>query len=261
MTVFGVCIDDYTRKEIISHIEEYLSSDTFHQIATINPEFLLRARKNEVFQHTLNACDLRIPDGVGIKVAAHILQMKCRFTDLFSHSRNLCLIPHTQQLSVYPGIDLMWKTLAIANQRGLSVFLVANKFGLSMWEDAAIEIKKEYPDLKVDGINMDPDAIDSLDSIILSPYNLVFCNFGAPQQEYFLSRLRDAKMSSIRVTIGVGGSFDYISGKVKRAPRWMQICGLEWFYRLMKQPLRFFRIIRAVILFPLLIFFTQSNEK
>lgn len=263
MTVFGVCIDDFTRKEIVVQMEEYLHSDTYHQIATINPEFLLRARKNEQFKHVLNGCDLRIPDGVGIKVAGFILEIKHHFKDYFTQSVHSCLIPHKRQLNVYPGIDLMWKALSIANDDHLSVFLVANRDGLSKWKETAHSIKEKFPNLTIDGIDIDPNSADEIDRIILSPYHLVFCNFGAPQQEYFLSTLRDVKMSSIRLTIGIGGSFDYISGNIKRAPQWMQKYGFEWLFRLIKQPLRIGRILRAVILFPLLTFFTstQNNDK
>ncbi len=82
---------------------------------------------------------------------------------------------------------------------------------------------------------------------------MVFCNFGAPLQEIFLYHLKDA--NQIRLAMGVGGSFDYVTGKRKRAPRWVQSIGMEWFWRLLLQPRRFFRTWNATVVFPFRVFF------
>jgi N-acetylglucosaminyldiphosphoundecaprenol N-acetyl-beta-D-mannosaminyltransferase len=88
----------------------------------------------------------------------------------------------------------------------------------------------------------------SLYNIQNTKYEILFCNFGAPHQEKFLNSLKSAK---IRLAMGVGGSFDYVTGKLQRAPRAMRIFGLEWLWRLILQPKRWRRIWNAVIVFPI----------
>ncbi len=253
-SIFGVRVDNLSKDSILKKIEGFLVSERFHQIATVNPEFLLEARKNERFHNILNRCELTVSDGIGLTIAfwKQGIKMKDR----------------------YPGIDLMWDILEQANRNNYKIFLVARKDGLSTWKETATAVKRKYPQLEIGGTNIDiinlNDVISNHESVIGSAIadevhiahpDLVFCNFGAPEQEYFLNSLRDAKIDSIRVVMGIGGSFDYITGKVARAPLWMQKSGLEWLYRLIKQPQRIVRIFKAIIIFPIIIIFSQNNDK
>jgi len=238
MQILGIRIDNLTKKEILEKIEFFLNepksclpAGRFHQIATINPEFILEAKKNKEFRKVLSVCDLNVADGSGIFFAFLRFgkKLKCRFA----------------------GVDLMDEILKIAEGRGLTVFLAINKYGLSSFEEIKKALLKLYPGLLINGTDMDPStslrfAQDDKNNIVA---DILLVNFGAPHQEIFLNSQKNDK---INLAMGVGGSFDYLTGKVPRAPKWMRKIGLEWLFRLIIEPqYRFKRIFRAIIIFPL----------
>jgi len=239
--ILGIKIDNLKKKEILEKIESFLSNEHFYQIATINPEFILEAQKNKEFKNILNNCDLNIADGMGVKLAfwRHGKSLKCRMT----------------------GIDLMLKILEIANKKQLGIFLIANKNGLSTWEETAEAIKTKFPNINIEGENINCHSCESRNPVSNSKVStldsrlrgndrdlIIFCNFGAPYQEIFLNSLKN---DTIGLAMGVGGSFDFLTEKIKRAPRWMCQLGLEWFWRLLLQPQRWKRIFNAVVIFPI----------
>lgn len=233
--ILGIKIDNLTKIEIQQKVESFLMEDNFHQIATINPEFILAAQENSEFRNILNSCDLNIADGFGIKLA------------FWRYGKNL-----KYRLA---GIDLMLKILQFANVKKLSVFLAANKNGLSSWEETRDAILKTYPNLEITGENIDTKksykffgCAKSGEARQVSSCEILFCNFGTPYQEIFL---RSQKGGKIRLAMGVGGSFDYLTGKTLRAPKFLRQMGLEWLWRLVLQPKRWKRIWNAVIIFPL----------
>jgi N-acetylglucosaminyldiphosphoundecaprenol N-acetyl-beta-D-mannosaminyltransferase len=232
--IFNTRIDNLSRQNIFRTVDSFLESALFHQIATVNPEFLLLARKNTSFCETLNMCDLNIADGVGLHFAfwRKGKKLQARVT----------------------GADLMTYILQQAERKHLSVMCVVRKSGLSLWKDIRRAMKKQYPKLQIEGIVLNrTTSINMLRKEIqlkIKQSNIVLCNFGAPYQELFLSQLRNGS-SDIRIAMGVGGSFDFLTGKTKRAPKWMRAIGLEWLWRLLLQPWRFCRIWNAVIVFPL----------
>jgi N-acetylglucosaminyldiphosphoundecaprenol N-acetyl-beta-D-mannosaminyltransferase len=215
-----------TKKEILSRVSEFLNELKFHQIVTVNPEFILEAQKNEGFRNILNNSDLNIADGIGIKFAfwRYGKHLKCRMA----------------------GIDLVKKILKIASDGGLVIFLAANKDGLSTWEETRDAILKIYPNLVIDGANLGKN--DLAYKLKNNGYKLLFCNFGAPYQELFINY---QKNDTIRLAVGVGGSFDFLTGKTKRAPILVRKLGLEWSWRFLCQPNRWKRIWSAVIIFPI----------
>jgi len=241
MDILGVRINNFSKQEIFNKIFEFLNEEKFHQIATINPEFILNAQKDEQFRNILNSCDLNVADGIGISFAFWWLKekLKCRIA----------------------GIDLMQEILKIANEKKMKIYLATNGKGLSDFEETKDAILKKYPDLEINGANicchsgLDPESIEILKQVQNEKCEIVFCNFGAPFQEKFLS---GRKCDKIKLAIGVGGSFDYLTGKLKRAPKWMQIFGIEWFWRFMLQPKRIKRILNAVIVFPIKLIFYKK---
>lgn len=247
-TLLDVKIDNLKQEEIYQKIEFFLTENKFHQIATINPEFILEAQKDSAFKNILNGADLNVVDGIGIWFAY------LRFGKLLK--------------TRVTGIDLMLKILTLADQKKLGIFLVANQNGLSTWQETREAILKLYPNLKINGRNIDCHSEQSdsavkestLKNIRSLDYarddiincDIVFANFGAPFQEKFLNSLKNDK---IRIAMGVGGSFDFLTGKVRRAPKIMRQIGLEWFWRLVLQPQRWKRIWNAVIIFPIKVIF------
>ncbi len=233
MKILDVRVDNFEKKEILEKIESFLASDKMCQIATINPEFILEAQKDDEFKNILNNCDLNIADGVGIKFA------------FWRYGKNL-----KYRIA---GADLMEEILKGAGNRGLGVYLVADKNGLSAWEETAEAVKKKYQNIKIDGINLETlFPIGNKVSKLAINHEIVFCSLGAPFQEKFLHSLKSQENGKIRLIMGVGGSFDYLTGKIKRAPRWMRQLGLEWLFRLILEPrYRIKRIFNAVVIFPI----------
>ncbi|KKP68521.1 MAG: Glycosyl transferase, WecB/TagA/CpsF family [Candidatus Moranbacteria bacterium GW2011_GWE1_35_17] len=240
LKILGVKIDNLSKKEIIVKIEDFLNEDKLHQIATVNPEIILKAKEDGVLFNILNNADLCLADGTGIRFA---------FWRFGRHLRTRMT-----------GIDLMWKILEIANEKKLSVLLVANKGGLSTWQETREAILKVYPDIKISGVGVDPsaghfDRSTELASLNIkeghTTFDILFCNFGAPYQEKFIASL-NRWSSWARLAVGVGGSFDFITGKIMRAPKIMRIFGFEWSWRFLQEPrYRAKRILKAVIIFPL----------
>lgn len=234
MNILEVRIDNFSKKEILEKIESFLNDGNFHQVATINPEFILEAQKDDEFKNILNNSDLNVADGVGIWFAF------LRFGKLLK--------------ARIAGADLMHEILKMADEKKLAVFLAVNKNGLSSYKETRDVLSKKYPNIKFDGSDIDPMTTNYKPRTM--NYELLLCNFGAPYQEKFINSLKDAKIS---IAMGVGGSFDYITGKSKRAPKIMRIFGLEWLWRLIQKspdkPRRWKRIWNAVIVFPIKIIF------
>lgn len=228
MDILGVKIDNLEKEEIIARLNDFLKEDRFHQIATVNPEFILTAEKDQDFQVVLNECDLRVADGFGLRLAFWKggEKLKCRLA----------------------GADLMAEILKLAEEKNLGVFLAANQDGLSGWQETRDAILKKHPELKIGGMDLNR-KMPADTELKIENYEVVFCNFGAPFQEKFLHSLKTEKGGKIRLAMGVGGSFDYWTGKVRRAPKILQKLGLEWLWRLIRQPRRWKKIWNAVIVF------------
>ncbi len=230
--ILKVKINNLSRKEILKKIESFLDSEKFHQITTTNAEFILKAQKDGEFRKIINESDLSVADTISIWYAfiRHFNFLKCRIA----------------------GIDLMQEILKIAEKKNILIFLVARKDGLSSWRETRDAILKQFPDLGIEGTDVNEDLSEQWVMTHCSKNKkwIVFCNFGAPEQDKFIHSLRQFK-GRICLGVGVGGSFDFLTGKVQRAPKWMRVLGLEWIYRFFQQPNRWQRIFNAVIIFPI----------
>ena len=248
MYILGVRIDNLKKAEIIQKIYDFLDEPAFHQIATVNPEFILRAQKDAEFKNILNKSDLNVADGVGIWYA---------FLRHFGYLKNRIA-----------GIDLMQEVLEIADKKGLSLFLAIHKNGLSSFADIKEALNKRYPNIEISGDDINPRKSKKM--IAAVNHSLVFCNFGFPQQEKFINSLKNRRSANlqsrgfqgkIRLAMGVGGSFDFVTGKIKRAPKIMQQIGLEWLWRFIQEPrYRIKRIFNAVLVFPYKVIFSKQQN-
>lgn len=225
MKILGIPLDCLTQKEVKETLHKFLAEPRLHHITTVNPEFLLLAEKNTNFRTALLTADLRVVDGFGIVLAGLL---------------------RGRRISRFPGADLMAEILGIANEQKLSVALIVNKRGLSSFEEIQSAILQKYPAIKISGGNRDVSSYHT--SFTTNPASIILCNFGIPHQEIFLQNLK--YQDPMRIAMGVGGSLDYLTGKQKRAPRFLRIIGLEWLWRLIQQPKRWRRIWNAVIIFP-----------
>lgn len=212
-SVLGVNIDDITVDEAVKTVEDWLEKSEKHYIVTTNPEFLLIAQTDPKFKRILNNADLAVPDGNGLKIG----------TDIVCNT---------------PGIDLMEELCKMAAEKGATVGFLGSKVGVA--ELTAERLKKKYPKLKVtfasDGSRLLAPSLPKTD--------LLFVALGAPKQEFWIAENLDK--IPVKVAMGVGGSFDFISGKVPRAPKWLRDLRLEWLFRLIIQPWRIKRQIRLI---------------
>ena len=231
--ILGVKIDKLTGKEVLERVEEFLLSDSQHYIVTLNSEILLEAQKDEEYFHILNNADLSVVDGSGPKFAGLITG---------------------NNLERVPGADLTEKILRIAENKKIKIAVLNWDKGLSKKEDIEKALMKKYPDLKFVVENVKRDFADFAKTENLARLrefepDILFITLGAPDQEKFIYHNLN-KIPSAKLALGVGGSFDFISGKIKRAPLIFQKLGIEWFWRLIMQPWRWRRIYNAVIIFP-----------
>ncbi len=224
MHIFRIGIDNLSSADVLKQIEHWLTHEGFHRIATVNPEFLLLSEKNRAFRGALLSADLRVADGFGLRLP------------FFLAGETL--------IERIPGADLLPEILALAEEHRLTVGLMLDPGGLSSYELIKKSLLERYPDLSVAKF-----APEYLLGKLLAPYHIVFCNYGAPLQEIVLAGLKSAP-GNIRLAMGVGGAFDFLTGKVARAPKFLRNAGLEWAWRLWQQPKRWRRIWNAVVIFP-----------
>ena len=215
--ILGVKIDNLIIEEALRKVEGFLEDGQQHYIVTPNPEFLVKAQKDEEFRKILNQADLAVADGIGLIFASWFLGQ-----------------PLKQKIT---GTDLMEKICQKAAQKKWSVFLLGDRED-SLVKETADQLKKKYP-----GLDIKTD---------LKEASILFIAFGAPWQEKWIAQ-NLKKMSSVKLAMGVGGAFNFMAGRIRRAPKFFQRLGLEWLWRLFCQPWRIKRIFRAVVIFPWLI--------
>lgn len=224
MQIFGIRIDNLSRSEVIDRLRFWLDGSDFHRIATVGPEFLLLAMKNRAFRGALVSADLRTADGVGLHFP------------FFLAGETL--------VERIAGADLLPEIFRLAEAKHLTVGLMLDPGGLSDYEMIKKTLLETYSNLSV--AKFSPEYLTGSLPI---PYHVVLCNYGAPLQEIMLAGLK-GKPGNVRLAMGVGGAFDFLTGSVPRAPKLFRVIGLEWLWRLWQQPRRWRRIWNAVIVFP-----------
>ncbi len=233
--ILNVKIDELTFSEVMREITLFLKTKKLNQITTVNPEFILDAQKDRVFKKIINQSDLSVPDGIGLKFASFILGQKIgeRIT----------------------GVDLTWELAKLASEKGNSIYLLGA--GPDIAFKTSRKLKFIYPRLKIAGFySGSPIEKGIIERINKTRPDILLVAFGAPKQDKFI--YNNKNKLKCKLAMGVGGTFDYISGEVKRAPLWMRDMGLEWLYRLFHQPSRFIRIFKAIIIFPLTVLINKK---
>lgn len=239
MRLLGIDVDTLSQRELVARCEAWLTGAGFHRIVTVNPEFLVRTQTDQAFRVAVEQADLRIADGFGLVLAGWL---------------------HGKHIKRFPGADLMEALLHMVDEKKLSVFLAVRKDGLSSYEEIKSILSKQYPNINIGGANLESSNWKEESELPVTSYQLLLCNFGAPEQELFLESLR-CTSGDVRLAMGVGGSFDYLTGKLQRAPHLFSRMGLEWAWRFLLQPGRWKRILRAVIVFPILVIREKITKK
>lgn len=238
--IFGVKIDNLDLEEAYQKFITMVQSERTSMIFTPNTEMVMAARKDLDFKDVLISGDLVIPDGIGLIYASkvHKLGLKERV----------------------PGIELMEKILGYCNKTRKSVYVLGSKPGIA--EKACKNIESEFSKIKIAGFHhgyfSEDDEYKIIDKINEVQPDVLFVALGMGKQEKWIYKHR--KILNTKVAIGVGGSIDVWSGNVKRAPKFFQKAGLEWLYRLLREPSRFFRML-VLPKFMIKVFTTRNISK
>jgi len=241
--IMGINVASTTNSELLTRVEDFIScsseSDSGSRkfyIVTPNPELILMAQKVPNLKSALNAADISIPDGIGLKVA-------------------------DPSLKIIKGRELFADLVKLANKKSWKVFLLG---GLD--QEAEISKRKlgnSYRNLRIessDGPKLDNNAEPfsendkEVEKNVIAQINefnpqLLFVAFGNPKQEIWIKK--NLSKLNIGGAMAVGGTFRYVAGLSKLPPKWMAKIGLEWLYRLITEPKRIGRIFKAVVVFPL----------
>ncbi len=216
--ILGVGIDKVTMAQAIDKIKSMIHQGGPHLVVTANSEMVMLANHDPLLYQVIERADLVVADGIGVVWASRLLGN-----------------PLAQRV---PGIELTDNLMAQASEEGWRVYILGAESGVA--EVAANELVSRYPRLQVVGSHhgfFTKDQEDQVfDSIKAGHPDILLIALGIPKQEKWAAA--HVARLGVPVTIGVGGTINVLAGVDHRAPVWMQRCGLEWLYRLIKQPWR-----------------------
>ena len=209
--------------EAVKRAEAFMNEDGFHCIFTPNSEIVMSAYKNEEFMSVINSADMLTPDGIGLVYAAKILKN-----------------PLKERVA---GFDLVMRLLENMSKSGGRIYFFGSAPGVA--DEAKKKLEEKFIGINICGTangyfdeKREKEIIDEIN--FLKPDLLLVC-LGSPKQEMWIKKHKGEL--NCRLAIGVGGTLDVISGNAKRAPDIFIKLGLEWFYRLLKQPSRIGRMM------------------
>ena len=219
--ILGLSIDNRTMDQAVSEILSPSHGGRAKQVSFVNVDCINQTFADSEYREVLETSDLRLGDGIGLRIAGRILGSEVR-----------------QNVN---GTDLFPKLCAALEIRGESLFLLGAKAGVA--NDVAAWIHNTYPQLRVAGTHhgyfSESDEPKVLDMIRTSKATVLLVAFGAPLQEKWIRKhLEELPVVS---ALAVGGLFDFYSGRIPRAPLWLRELGLEWAYRLYQEPGRMWR--------------------
>ena len=233
--VLGVGFDNLTMEEAVAAGMELLHQEGAHYVVTPNPEIVEVCREDPEAMAAVNGADLVLPDGIGVVKGAAMLG-----TPLKERT---------------PGVEFAAHLMERMAKEGLSLYLLGAKPGIA--ELAGKKLREKYPGLKIAGTHDGYFKEDGpvVEEIRESGADVVFVCLGAPKQEFWMEKNGDA--IGAHLLCGLGGSLDVFAGTVERAPKFFRDHGLEWFYRLCKEPKRIGRMMKL----PLFLIHVKKEKK
>lgn len=252
LKILDVKINPINKEELLKKFEQFLETKKPHLVCTVNTEFIVSAQNDTVFKDILNnKSAINVTDGVGVMWAAKFLSLNYpripvigTLTVLLQWLLTGLLVPLYPRYFFNPiparlaGSDLTWDIAKMANKNGKKIFLLGG--APTAAERAALVLQTKIYGLKIAGIhsgNPKDDTSEMVEAINKAKVDILLVAFGHPKQEKWLDQ--NMKKLSCQLCIGVGGTFDFIAGIQKRAPKWVQNIGMEWLYRLIREPKRF----------------------
>lgn len=222
--IAGINIDDISMEQAVDRIYEFIGSNKNHAIYTPNAEIMMDGITNREMKTILNNADMLVADGAGVVLASKILGKEV-----------------AEKVS---GYDLVKNLLTASSKRPIKFFLFGGKPGIP--EKANANIICDYPGVEVVGTRNGYFSTEDEESIIneinASGADILLVCLGAPKQELWITENKDKL--KVKACMGVGGTLDVLAGNVKLAPDFFRDHGLEWLYRLFKEPKRFKRMLK-----------------
>jgi N-acetylglucosaminyldiphosphoundecaprenol N-acetyl-beta-D-mannosaminyltransferase len=238
LSIMGVRINNISMNEVLKLAEQKIKNDEKYIIYTPNTEIIMMCQKDEEFLNIMNKSDINVPDGVGLIYAGKIKKF-----------------PLKEKVA---GYDLSINLLKMADEKGLKLYAVGGRPGVA--EAAMQNVQKKYPGIKIVGAHHGyfkgthlgefghEEEIAVIEDINRHKPHILFVGFGAKKQEQWIEYNKD--LINANIIIGNGGTLDGLAGIVKRAPDIFINLGLEWLYRLIKEPKRITRqIVLPVFMF------------
>lgn len=217
----GTIIDVLTMNQTVELVNKYVLKKVPLHLMGVNADKLNEVQRNEYMKQIVNSCGVVNADGASVVLASKFLNR-----------------PLPERVA---GIDLMLKLISLSEKNGYSIFLLGAK--QQVVEDTKKVLQGKYAKLNICGIHngyfkeQDWQCISEI--IKDKKPDLVFVGITSPIKEYLIEYLQNDGNNC--VFMGVGGSFDVISGKIPRAPKWMQRLNLEWLFRVIQEPKRLFK--------------------
>lgn len=221
--ILDILIDSVTMGEAVEKVKSFLNENKVHTIYTPNSEIMMAAQRDPYLKQILCEADLLVADGAGVVLASRILG--------------------TGLPEKVSGFDLVRNIFASESHKPIRFFFFGGKPGVA--EAAGRNVLKHYNGIEIVGyrngyfsLDEEPEIIDQINS---SHADILLAALGAPKQEKWIHEHKG--QLNVKVCIGVGGTFDVLAGKVKLAPEFFRKNGLEWLYRLYREPRRFGRML------------------
>lgn len=220
LEILGVKVHRLTMHEALTRLDALLDENKFHQVVTLGTEMIMHAQADPEYRELVSRADLVVPDSAGVVWASR----RTRY-------------PLAERV---PGVEMIPRLARLPSGRKPRVFLLGAAPGVA---DEAARVLRERHGLDVVGSHHGyfQDDQEAVQAVRDAQADILLAALGFPRQEKWMRQ--HAGVLGVRAGIGVGGSFDVFAGKVQRAPAWMCKMGLEWLYRLLKQPSRFTRML------------------
>jgi N-acetylglucosaminyldiphosphoundecaprenol N-acetyl-beta-D-mannosaminyltransferase len=223
VSIYGIAVSRMNMRETVEYLTAVIEARTPHQVITANPIMVMAALERPDYMAVMRRAELVVPDGAGLVWAAGYLG-----------------VPVAERVA---GFDLMHKLLERGREKGWKVFLLGAAHDVV--RASAERLEQMYPGIRIvgwrDGFFKSEQDGEVVDEIVAAAPDLLFVANSLDRQEPWIDRYKSRL--NVPVMMGVGGSFDIVAGRLKRAPLFFQRMRLEWFYRLLQEPKRFKRML------------------
>ncbi len=234
VNILNVGIDNLTRQQAVFKVLKMIEEKGVHHVITLNPYKISKIKSNNDLRLICDRADLRLASGAGLQWAANMLKS-----------------PLKERIAV---LSFMMEVIRLAEIKEYGIFLVGGKPEIA--ERSFFNIKKSFPDIRIVGRHggyFDEKREKSvIEAIRKSEANIIFVGLGFPKEDKWINSIKHEFKNA--VFISVGGSFDTISGEIRKAPDYFMQNGLDWFYRILTKPWRYLRLLRLALFFITVIF-------